>query len=498
MLQKVLHPVRLMANIRVHPKTEILWYRRVIPARLRPHVPPVEGFALKPDRTEFTKTLGTRSKAEANRKAAALDRLVDEALRDAERRLAASNGYTGAVADLGTTTVHPMIAPNEAFAALERWRCAEIAAAERRLFNREPEVRRTDADLARTRLVMALRDRPMRHRKGWLKIEGFDSKLASALTSHGVPATSDHPALMHLRDEFAAAWEEVIAAEEKMRSGLWAWTIDQSPPLSSPASTTPNQPSGSAARSMTIKQLFDDYLREARTREVAPKTEADAKRIFGRFMEFVGDNADARSVDDTAVIEFRDLLLQLPSRLKQGEASLPIRKLASLYADGHESPRRDIKTVSKWLNFLNAAFVHGVKRKVVRENPVPAATLRRSKRGRASRREPFSSDDLHRIFTSPLFVGCAGIAREHQPGSIIFWGAKYWVALIAATTGARINEIGQMHITDVQFGPEIAIPHLRIAPGSDEPEAAKKTVKTEASKRDMPIHPRLRAHPERN
>jgi hypothetical protein len=77
-----------MANIRLHRKTGIYWYRRAVPAELRLFLPEVAGFPHKPSRTEFTRTLRTRSKAEANREAAVIDQQVAAAFDAARKRVA--------------------------------------------------------------------------------------------------------------------------------------------------------------------------------------------------------------------------------------------------------------------------------------------------------------------------------------------------------------------------------------------------------------------------
>jgi hypothetical protein len=74
-----------MANIRRHRKTGIFWYRRVVLVRLRQAMPNIEGFPAKANRTEFIKTLGTRSIGDANRLAAELDVLVQQSFDAAER-----------------------------------------------------------------------------------------------------------------------------------------------------------------------------------------------------------------------------------------------------------------------------------------------------------------------------------------------------------------------------------------------------------------------------
>src|SRR5687767_5124250 len=102
---------------RKHPRTGLYWYRRVVPPALRGSVPPVEGFEHKPERVEFSKTLNTRDKAEANRAAALLDRAVEAALQEA---------LTG---EPERDHSRPTLAlrPADAFRALEQWKRDELA-----------------------------------------------------------------------------------------------------------------------------------------------------------------------------------------------------------------------------------------------------------------------------------------------------------------------------------------------------------------------------------
>jgi hypothetical protein len=77
-----------MSYVGLRSETGIYEYRRVIPPRLRSVIASVEGFDNKPGRTEFTKSLDTRAKAEANRRGAIVDLKLQAALDRAASRLA--------------------------------------------------------------------------------------------------------------------------------------------------------------------------------------------------------------------------------------------------------------------------------------------------------------------------------------------------------------------------------------------------------------------------
>jgi hypothetical protein len=188
--------MRLMANIKIRAKTGLYEYRRVVPERLRGHLPPVPGFPDKPDRVEFTKSLSTRNVREANKVAAELDALVDAAFADAEQRAigAAQPGGRAEVAS-GIAGSHIVVNPQHAFQAIDRWVEREIQAARLRHFNAAtPEDQFDHAAHLRSEMAYALtQPRP------WERIDRFDVKLAAALSSEKINIGFHHPAIPRLR-----------------------------------------------------------------------------------------------------------------------------------------------------------------------------------------------------------------------------------------------------------------------------------------------------------
>ena len=184
--------MRLMANIKIRAKTRMFEYRRVVPERLRWHLPPVVGFPDKPYRTEFTQSLGTRLVREANQAAGKIDARIDAAFAEAERRLADTNPtLTGRSAPAAAGLSSQAIDPEQAFQAIDRWVERETANARIRQFNAEPEDQFGEEARARSELAYVLQTQP----RPWERLGHFDAKLASALTSEEIVIRPDHPAL---------------------------------------------------------------------------------------------------------------------------------------------------------------------------------------------------------------------------------------------------------------------------------------------------------------
>jgi integrase len=213
--------MRLMSYIREHPKTGIYWYRRAVPPHLRGRVPRLDGFPENQNRAEFTRSLGTRSKAVANRLAAKLNEVVEMGLSDAANAVAAPE-----LAPL--EPINRALRPGEAFQAIDAWEKAERAEAETRLFNGDATPAWFEkAASAHPDVLYFLQQREPD------KVPGFDAALLSALGRTGLLLREGHPALTHLRKPFAAAWYRVLRAVEHMRSGTWAYEIEEA------AATTP-------------------------------------------------------------------------------------------------------------------------------------------------------------------------------------------------------------------------------------------------------------------
>lgn len=94
-------------------------------------------------------------------------------------------------------------------------------------------------------------------------------------------------------------------------------------------------------------------------------------------------------------------------------------------------------------------------------------------------RRPWSTEQLQKLTALPLFTSYA-IPRGWQSGQ----DAAYWLPLLGIFTGARISELAQLRVIDVETVDGVAV--LRI---TNEAEGA--SIKTEAGRRAVPVHREL-------
>jgi integrase len=193
-----------------------------------------------------------------------------------------------------------------------------------------------------------------------------------------------------------------------------------------------------------LSELFAYWQSQAPRR---PNTIREFKTAVQRF-EALHPKIFARQIERRHVIEFRDKLL------------------------AHASPR----TAKKTLSLLGAILQCAVDGEKLPANPVRGVKVMIPK-GAKKTRVGFTDGDLAAIFSSPVYAN--GDRPKAGAGE-----AAYWLPLLGLYTGARLGELGQLRVSD--FRELQGIWFLSI---SDEEEGA--TLKTDSSRRRVPIHPHL-------
>ncbi|RDJ22008.1 hypothetical protein DWF00_27190 [Bosea caraganae] len=156
-----------------------------------------------------------------------------------------------------------------------------------------------------------------------------------------------------------------------------------------------------------------------------------------------------------------DLLKRDLSKFRRRSASTVNKSLQMLSAMIEQARRKsDLDEASHWPNHFKAERV---------ESDATAE----------DDRVPFSAADLRRIFAN---------GPVHGRGERLKGGrgeAQYWLPLLALFTGARLSELGQLRVCDLQTD-DGGIAFISIGTSGG------RTVKTRTSIRKVPIHPELR------
>lgn len=236
----------------------------------------------------------------------------------------------------------------------------------------------------------------------------------------------------------------------------------------------------------TIMELFERYadqrLAEKRKRPDGIKQD---RKVVRSFAAFVGEGRSARSLAPADVRNWRDLIAALPPTYAKSKAyaGLSIREAAAK-AKAVGAKTVSPTTVNKNLSTISPFLGWCVTNAYAERNPCDGLFYDVPK-GK-NPRPPFSDEQLESIFSSPLFTGFVADGKEHLPGKMLADDWRYWIPLICLFTGARIGEIAQLRIGDIQS--ENDIPFILIR--HDE----KLGLQTKSGhSRPAPIHSKLQA-----
>ena len=272
----------------------------------------------------------------------------------------------------------------------------------------------------------------------------------------------------------------------------------------------PLQSAPAQASSRWLGEAIDDWLREApKTRDLSDNTVrytyAPALRVFRELVsterrperepgELAPWDIRLANLTPLAIDSFTQLFWDFPDR--QGKrANIDAKQV--LAAGGKPQSRENaIKNLDLIYQFVDWAVTRRELAEEVRARLQATLAKTRRKRRKASAQPldaapgagngyvAWSLVELQRIFGDGFVEHCAGYAH------------RYWVPVIALHTGMRPGEVSQLLVDD--FVRIEGIPCMRLVASQDASTKADKTeaearkrLKTEASRRVVPVHPRL-------
>lgn len=198
-----------------------------------------------------------------------------------------------------------------------------------------------------------------------------------------------------------------------------------------------------------------------------------------RFVELHGDLA-VDAIEDSHIVEFRQALAKVPSRLPLSLRDKPLPELVSLANTGKltgKGKERSPAAINKLLVALTSILEVMHEDGVISRNPAKKKLLAKDDDGTG--RPPYEIAELKKLFTSDLYASdywSSPARAENRP-------SHYWMPLIALYTGFRIEEISQLKVSDIRE--ESGIPYFSIN------IQHKRKRKSKAAIREVVIHNEL-------
>jgi integrase len=219
------------------------------------------------------------------------------------------------------------------------------------------------------------------------------------------------------------------------------------------------------ATGLTLSGLYAAWAAETKP---SLKLVAEWKTVLRRLQEHLGGDVQVRSITRDQMVGFKDSLTRMPRVISGKLKTMRVPEILEATRDQEIAPISNT-SVNKALGLTAALFAWGVRNGKLDTNP--AQGVKASTKKVRGRRLPYDREDIGKLFRLPVFLG------DDR-------GPRYWLPIVGAWTGARLEELGQLKTADVRDRDGIWF--LTIDPIEDEG-----SLKTEASRRIVPVHPVL-------
>ena len=274
-------------------------------------------------------------------------------------------------------------------------------------------------------------------------------------------------------------WLAALETAAKRDQGVYDQaTVHQLAPTA-PARHAPEPASQNPRKGEGVRDYFDAYLKE-RKAQLSHNGKIDARATLRQFIDCAGDKA-VTSYGKADMTAFKRMLLRAPARTEKLYPGLPLPKAVERNRqDGH--PVLSANSIRNKLSVLSA-FGKWLEENV---DGVDASNFRTSlpPKKDGKRMEPFNQAEIASILNARAFTGCESEKNQLAPGEYRIRDWRYWLPLLAAFTGARLNEITQLKVKDV-----VCIDGIWVLEITD--EGTQQSLKTNQSKRRVPVHPQL-------
>ncbi|MFB1086285.1 DUF6538 domain-containing protein [Vibrio diabolicus] len=242
-------------------------------------------------------------------------------------------------------------------------------------------------------------------------------------------------------------------------------------PLSVNPLANKHQPKRKKASQYSISNVFKRYHQSETLKDKDAKALYEAGLQIERLIEVIGD-LDVTEVTRAHIVEFRDTLLQLPkSKIASIRNRALLEQIELVKIQGLET--LSATTVKNCLRKTSVVFSYAVELGIIDSNPhVGVRVATAEKKTEANEGKGYTDSEMRRLFQADVFND----VNARKPYGM----ACYWVPLLCRYTGARLEEMSQLHKSDVSQS-DSGIHYLNIRRGEGQ------SVKNNSSLRHVPI-----------
>jgi integrase len=253
-----------------------------------------------------------------------------------------------------------------------------------------------------------------------------------------------------------------------------------------PAAPQPPAPLPPSSR-RTIGDVYDRFIADPK-HQWSKRTQIAHATTRKWVVEAFGENTALTNITREGCRDFVALLREMPKSAHQRFPDMTIKEVVAAAKARGETRLISTANLNAYVNRFGGVMNWAINEGYLDRDPLKGLKLPDPVKKR-DKRNPFSPEQLRRIFDAPIYTGC----RDDANGYAIHGDqrprrARFWVPLIALFSGLRLNEICQLEVSDVREIDGIACFNVTsgVSLTGDE-----KRVKTSASERVVPVHDEL-------
>ena len=242
--------------------------------------------------------------------------------------------------------------------------------------------------------------------------------------------------------------------------------------------------SESKADMVTLKSAFENYVSNTSISNNWSDSTFGLVRHVGRLMSMkFGDELDIKKIKRDDLLNFRNILLQLPTKLSQNSLYKD-KSLDEIMALAKDRPKISKSTIKKYIVRISEFFKYCYDSDYVDKNP--AVDLQISiNQDDVTNKNPYEDSDVNALLDIVNKIRSSGDTKSQR----ISKDELFFVTHIAAYSGMRLNEIIQLNTDDIVEKYNIVCFSLNTK--IDVKTGKSKTLKTRNSVRIVPIHSKL-------
>lgn len=240
-----------------------------------------------------------------------------------------------------------------------------------------------------------------------------------------------------------------------------------------PASSIAVMAQPAKAAGMTIADVAAAYSKERqRGNAWAAKTVIEKADHVKLLEEILGGDTDVRTLTAMEAKRVKDTLLAYPRNRSKNPLTRGKPLAEVLNRPGIEIIQ--VATINKYLQTYHELFEWAKQNHHTNENYFSGLAVRQTKRSKEGDRDAYTDDQICLILRTVL----------HNKDGLVTKPYQKWATLIGIYTGARLGEIAQLELKDIHQEDGIWVFNMN-------EEGDRKSLKTSAARRLVPIHSKL-------